>query len=121
MLTKCGPFSHALEAASEAQRAQLEVYALVTDSTGEVVTINLVSTDSQKVTTADGKVTEIHGRNIAEIIKVYFELFPGRRPLLALVRVVTPTGIKEQELNLALLNPELIATVAKRLLRECHA
>jgi len=116
MLTSCAPFTRLHEAAAR-KRGEVAVWGIVRDTTGKEVIISLQGRDTQIVTDWEGHSYQINGTNITQIVENYWRLFPSLVPVEVEIHVQTPTIDRMEIVNLMPMNPELIATAAKRLLR----
>lgn len=117
MLSNCAPFSRAVADASKGA-SKHTLRGIVTAISGEQVVFNLDGVDIQSVTDWAGNSHKASGKNIKEIVSVYFSLFPSLRPATLELVFVIGDQTHSSTVNLINLNPELIATAAKRLLRK---
>lgn len=117
MLSKCAPFSQAVQDASKGG-VQPSLSGIVTSTTGEKVTFRLDKTDIQSVIDWNGVEHPISGSNIKQLVGIYHGLFPGLRPAHLALTFVVGESTKTADIDLLVMNPELISTAAKRILRE---
>jgi hypothetical protein len=118
MLTSCAPFTRLYEVASK--HGSVEVWSVIRDTTGKEVIISIVGRDTQLVTDWEGRSYRIAGTNISQIVENYGRLFPALVPAEVVIHVKTPKGDRSERVGLIPMNPELIATTAKRLLRRSN-
>lgn len=121
MLSRCAPFTNRVQYAEGVLGTPVGVYALVESLCGRVVRVELTHPDEQIYTDHDGREAKATSQNIREIVDNYFLLYPGR--VVKRVRVVvTAAGMEVgEDIQCPPLNPELIATVARKLLKGMYA
>jgi len=100
--------------------APIRVWAIAESISDERVRVDLVGQDTQIYTDWNGSAKVVHGCDIKEIVSNYHKFYPEQR-----LRVITLfAGVGERvvtgAVNCSPLNPELLSTVTRKLIRELY-
>ena len=120
MLSKCAPFTSRKQFAEGILGVPISVFAVILTTTSEIITVELTETDTQSYTTAKGIVTILHSQNISDLFQNFRSLFPGLSIRAIEVHVETPSKKLSSAIPCPPLNPEMVATTARRLIKELY-
>lgn len=120
MLSKCLPFSTALQAAEQRLGAPIRVFCHIHSRDRELGNLYLSGQDSQRVILHDGRMFVMHASNIREMFFGFVERVDEAVVRIHLVLLSNGIRIAETDITSNPMNPELIATATKRMLRNIN-
>lgn len=117
MLSKCPQVRVLCTLATEKLGEPLSVIGTFYSSSEKLGTMTLTGTDTQKISLVSGDTSFAQARDINELISAFQKAVPGIFLFTLNLQITTPHAQRMELISCAPMNPELIATAAKRMLR----
>ena len=120
MLSKCGPFSNAIEFTESKLGSPVTMYGEIESSTGAIVHVTFSGKDAQVYTGPDEIAHEITAGNIRELLVGYCLHYPSAKIVSITIHAESADKAVYETVPCTPINPELISTVARKLLKELY-